>query len=282
MVESSPPQGPRRRALEARLQRVVGQIDDAAYTAILRTCIDELSGAALELRTALGTTRNLPPVVAALCELDEHLGSGLRSCEAGLPADAGRAVESAERCHDLVADYARAVREIDAVHAALDEALRSAGIATYRHLPTFHGLYRAVDVVGRRLVADGKPRRALAIARAARRELMALLEPHSANHTCSACRDASGVLLEHAVRLDALRAAGHGALASRLACDLGARRERSQDGEPMPRSAASAAHAPHDLMLRSARIADRARACAEQFGWTDAAPDDTAGEEKHG
>ena len=284
VVESAVAEGPRRRALEARLQHVVGQIDDAAYTAVLRISIDELSGAAVELRTALGPARNLPLVVAALHELDEHLGRGLRGCEAGLPADAGREVESAERCHGLLADYAHAVQEIAAVHTALDDALRSAGITAYRNLPTFHGLYRAVDVVGRRLVAEGKPRRALGIAQTARRELTALLERHSgATHTCRACRGAALVQLDDdAARFDALRAAGYDALANRLACDLAARRERSLDGVPLPRVDGSGPHAPDALMLRSARIAEQARTCAEQFGWTEAEAEGTAGKEKEG
>jgi hypothetical protein len=35
-------------------------------------------------------------------------------------------------------------------------------------------------------------------------------------------------------------------------------------------------------MLRSARIAEQARTCAEQFGWTEAEAEGTAGKEKEG
>ena len=238
-------------------------------TAVLRARIDELAGSAHRRAVELGGVRDRPAVDAAVRGVQEALEAGLRACLTCQPDDAARHLARAEAALRELANHASALHELAAARAAVDDALRSVGIADYRGVATFRGLDHAL-AEGARLFDAGAAVRALGVARTVRRELAALFAPGGADHACRICRGALPAPPdEHTARLAALRAAGRGALASRLACDLAAARARRR----------SAPRARDELQRRGQRIAKRARACAARHAATTPAPAPPAGKE---
>lgn len=269
-------------AVLVRLAHLGGLIDDARYTTSLRKRIDELTGSELQLLPGLAGARNLAVVVEVVRRLDEQLRLGLSACDACVPAVAGGHVERAETSVTELERYALAVQELATARHAIDGALQSANLTSYRSLPTFHGLYRAV-ATGDRLLADGAPARALGVAQGVQRELAILFERQSgASHTCHACcGDVRSQLGDEAACVDALRDSAHRELASRLACDIAARRaRRPRHDEPAGGSAAAQPPGPEDLVRRSGRVADQARTHAAALRAMRMMTARTAGEEK--
>lgn len=287
---------PRPLTAPGRLQHLLGLIDDARYGAMLRERVDQLAGAAIQMRPALGSARHARAVVEALHKLDEELGLALRACESGLPADAGRHVECAEHEFAALRSYTLAVQELAAVNDEIDEAVRAIDLADYRALPALSGLYRAVGH-GRCLVDERAPARALGIAQTVRRELARLFGPQSGSgHSCVVCRSAPGretaqrdVTPESAgarseaqrpaALIAALRASGHHELARRLACDIAAREARPASAGSGYSSAEHASRA-QQLISRSQRLAEHARADAQALRSTVIAPDRSTGKEE--